>query len=200
MHGLVVGTGRCGTTWASEVLQASGIRTAHQSLRHEHVFGADWDANSVDIEVSFEAAPLAAMYARSGVDVLLLVRNPWAVVHSWLSLGVFWDTDDKDFAALYESIRWHCPAVLDGQTPIERAAAFWVQWNCLALRSTNLTVLPIEVTTAEMVCTWAGAAQPARELPRSNQRDEEKIDVSLSHYDVYSVPGVARLASALGYI
>lgn len=126
---LVTGTGRCGTTWARDVLLASRVRATHQAIRHEHVLGRIPFPALKDVEVSYEAAPMAdvPMWER----VIVLVRHPFLVARSWVALNAF--DDDGGFFDLHDSIRVHCPAVFDYEEPMLRALAFWVEWNLLAL-------------------------------------------------------------------
>jgi len=73
MSFLITGTGRCGTTWAYQVLHDAGIEVRHQSYRHEHALGVrPWSWDGYEGEVSYEAGSAAHDYFLGGRRVILL--------------------------------------------------------------------------------------------------------------------------------
>lgn len=135
---VVTGTGRCGTGYVSALLNACSVSTGHQDvIRHEHTLGRtpiDW--RDYEGEVSFEAVPMLPTLP-SGTPIVLITRDPLHVIASYLGTGVFCDSMRHDYGFFSAVLDWKFPSVLAHHTPIERAAAFWVEWNQAALPYTR---------------------------------------------------------------
>lgn len=150
---LITGTGRCGTTWASEVLQKAGINCGHQAVfRHEHTLGRRWDWGDYEADSSFEAVPLLRKL-RTSVRVVLLKRPMDDVVASWLRLGAFKDTMREDYLLWSLVIDRELPGILDLPTPEERAGAYWFGWNAMAWRFADFTFNLYDLSEDELVTT-----------------------------------------------
>lgn len=133
---LVVGTGRCGTRYASHVLRAAGVECGHEGVFTFRVaLGARDPAwNHFTADSSWLAVPvLPGVDARS----VLLVRHPLDVVRSMLALGWFADDDRKDVARV---IYRHRPEVKAERTCADKALAMWMHWNLAALPYVNAVV------------------------------------------------------------
>lgn len=197
---VITGTGRCGTTWAANVLQRAGLNIGHQyTIRHEHVltYQWDWDAD-IDGDASYEAMPVCRRLFLQGHSVLMLVREPAAVVQSWLSLGNFGDDMRERWTDLSKVLDTYCPSVLQQETALERAASFWREWNAIGLMH-GIPYARIETLTPEMLCAWAGVWPPHGSFPPVNRRLDHKQRVEVDPAAVYAVPGVAEMAHLFGY-
>ncbi len=125
---LVVGTGRCGTRYASHVLSAAGVRCGHEQVFTFRVAlgirQPRWATFTADS--SWLAVPSLPVKART----ILLVRHPLDVVHSMLQLGWFADDQRKDVARV---IYRHRPQIRAEATRPDKALAMWLHWNTCAL-------------------------------------------------------------------
>jgi hypothetical protein len=118
---VVVGTGRCGTSYTTNLLESVGISIKHEAIFTEHgpkfVKGLEGDA-------SWMAVPYLSRFRGY---ILHQVRHPLQVIDSLLDLGLF--------AANFSDQR-HWPwrrflerhFVLSGH-PIIDVMRFYVQWN-----------------------------------------------------------------------
>lgn len=79
----VVGTGRCGTRYASELLSMSGVPCGHEEVFTP--FGLQRGADLVG-DASWHAVPFVVDL---GVPAIHLVRRPLDVVNSFLAIGFF---------------------------------------------------------------------------------------------------------------
>jgi hypothetical protein len=151
---LITGTGRCRTAWAAKWLQSTGMQISHQRIKHD-TDPFDWHPQDLPhdfplSDVSFEAAPHAETYKNMGYRVVLLIRDPAAVVRSWLSLGAFADTMHLTHEAWWGAISKWAPEVCRAHDPIERATRFYVRWNQLALLADPILLTTEYVTTLDL--------------------------------------------------
>jgi hypothetical protein len=134
---LVTGTGRCGTASATRILRDAGLNLSHQGIRHEHVIGSvqrvPADVMASDGDVSFEAAPLVGQLRAKGWRIVLIHRDPAAVVKSWLGLGAFTDRMPETHQDWWASMVRHAPNVHIQPSPVEMAVRFYIDWNRLVL-------------------------------------------------------------------
>ncbi len=135
---VVTGTGRCGTGYLAALLSALGVDTGH-----EMVFGprsVGWGNRRG--ETSWMALPKLETIRELGDDVpqphvAHLIRNPLHVVRSLMGIGFF----DDDPNPGHRPYLKYLPDV-DGDTPLERACRFVVEWNerCEQIADTRLIV------------------------------------------------------------
>gem|GEM_PF-2942398 len=130
---VVVGTGRCGTNFVASTLAGAGVPCGHEEL-----FTTDGPRRAVPSrgDVSWLAAPYL-----DGLDVptFHLVREPLAVINSFLAIGFFRFDPARGFGE-------------DGHAPYRRFAARWfdftgderhdavnwyLTWNTLSERATD---------------------------------------------------------------
>lgn len=129
---VVTGSGRSGIAWLAEGLRARGIRCGEKKVfRYEHALGrpydwADWQGDSTN-----EVVPLLPTLRPSLSRVVLVVRDCEEVCASWMRLGAFGnDHRDNDKFLLWGILLDRdYPGLLDLPTPIERARAYWHEWN-----------------------------------------------------------------------
>lgn len=179
---LVVGTGRCGTRYASHVLQASGVRCGHEQVYTFRVAlgirQPRWATFTADS--SWLAVPSLPVKART----ILLVRHPLDVVHSMLQLGWFADDQRKDVAKV---IYRHRPQIRAEATRPDKALAMWVHWNTCALpyahavvrfedmvRDPAALLAPAGVTGRP---TAAALEEILADPARVNTKDDKKVPV-----------------------
>ncbi len=165
---LITGTGRCGTTWAANTLTANGVPCSHQHIRHEHVLAGayEWPDGAVG-DSSYEAVPLLPHLRPMVAKVVVLVRHPVDVAHSWLQLGVFtdeWRTQDD---LLQKVLAKHLPAIYGQPDAASRALWFWLEWNRLALQYAD-TVLLLNNTTPHRLLT---AVDHRHRVPAANSME-----------------------------
>lgn len=128
MRRLIVGTGRSGTRYSSNLLTAAGLRCGHEEvyayrgvLRDRPV---DW--GSFDAEASWMAVPdLPTVDAAAA----LVVRNPLDVVTSMMSLNWFAPTRKVPTRIA----RKHRPEILAEKSRADRCLALWWHWNISAV-------------------------------------------------------------------
>lgn len=149
---IITGTGRCGTTWASEVLQHAGINCGHQAVfRHEHSLGRRWDWGEHVADSSFEAVPL--LHLNTHNQVLWLRRPCDDVVRSWLKLGAFSDTMREDFLLWSIVLDRDFPGLLDLSTSQERAEAYCQGWAEMASPFVDVTCDLYDLSEERLVKT-----------------------------------------------
>ncbi|HEX9872672.1 MAG TPA: hypothetical protein VGC99_29545 [Candidatus Tectomicrobia bacterium] len=163
MKFLIVGTGRCGTRWATEVLRLAGLHVGHQAVfRHEHVLGAQWSWNDYDGDCSFEAVP---MLDRIDARKVLLWRDAREVAASWLSLGLFTDDMPDRYGMFSKVLDEYFPAVLTEATPVLRAFRFWSIWNLYAFTRCDVVLELRHTTPARLADAVAPGLHPPTVVP-----------------------------------
>jgi len=185
---LITGTGRCGTHWASRVLQCG-----HQAVfRHEHSLGEPHYWGNQLGDASFEAVPLLPIIRPELSRVVLLVRNPYRVIRSWLAVGAFGANMRADYGMWSSVLDIFFPTVLASDDPVERAARFWCDWN-MAVLPYATHVLRVEDTTSARLAEVVGVDDWVDTAPTNTGPGHDlTLDVWLPE------PG-RRLASQLGY-
>ena len=190
MNVLVTGTGRCRTAWAAHVLNSGDRICHHQEIRHQHVIQwpvdpADYTSGGrlgwpvADMEnagwsvSSFEAAPLARRLEDRGWKILLLVRDPFDVIRSWLSLGAFWPGFEAGFRDWGTSLRMYAPEVLEEVDPVARATEFYIRWNQLVLRADPTILFTRDLTAWGL---WRAAYGEDEEWPHVADWEPGVID------------------------
>ena len=189
---LVTGTGRTGTWWLTEALKRAGA-TAEHEIHYSLTKHGPIPDNTV--EVSWLAAP----HTPVDVHTIHLVRHPLATIASRAAWGSFGGPRPRpdynprpkgDYA-----VAW-CPRIAEGETPVERAAIHWVEWNRLVHAD---EVLRLEDVTADTIRGIAGMvteSKPCRLPPPINQSPNPP---ELSWADVEHVGGLVELAGRFGY-
>ena len=196
---LVVGTGRCGTRYASHVLRAAGVECGHEqvytfrtALGIRQPCWAPFTADS-----SWLAVPsLPVAEART----ILLVRHPLDVVHSMLQLGWFADDQRKDVAKV---IYQHRPQIRTEATCADKALAMWMHWNTCALPYAH-AVVRFEDMIHDPAALLVPAGVEGRPSPeavaeiaadprRVNTKDDKKVPTPRPTWDDFR-PALARAA------
>lgn len=199
---LVTGSGRSATGWCAEVLRACGVRAGHQDvIRHEHVLGRtpiDW--RDYEVEVSYEAAPLASVM--DDRRVVLVIRHPLAVARSWVALGAF--DDDSGFGDLRESLARHAPQVLRYSEPVERALVFWYEWNLMVWPHAD-AVLTVEDLAPRALLDSLGLGdrydEAAEFVPRdTNARPHQERPTPMPTWSDAPSDYAARIATFAGHL
>lgn len=204
----MVGTGRCGTRYASYVLRAAGVECGHEQVyTFRTALGIRqprWATFTADS--SWLAVPsLPVAEART----LLLVRHPLDVVHSMLALGWFADDQRKDVARV---IYRHRPQIRAEATRADKALAMWVHWNTCALPYAH-AVVRFEDMVADPAALLVPAGVEGRPSPEAvaeitadprkvNTKDDKKVPTPRPRWDDFR-PGLAqaalRVAAMFGY-
>lgn len=183
---LVSGTGRCGTTWAYEVLNQTPYCVRHQSYRHEHVLGlTEWN-DDCDIEVSFEAAPKLSDFRK----VVWLWRDCHSVVESFMNFGVFLPGWESSYSMLRSSLSVYTDVLKlesKGGTPAELAAKYWVDWNRLFLENCKnaagcFNIEGLKSTTLLHSIGYYGVV-PVEPPNTTNTRKDDKIGITVNPVD-----------------
>lgn len=205
---VVVGTGRSGTGYMSNLLTACGIPCGHeqvfgpaQATRAEPVVWGKWEADA-----SWLAVPRLPML---GVPVVLVTRHPLPTVRSMVRIGQF--TDDGADGLYGSVIRAFRPEVYAERTEPDRALAMWLHWTVAAAAHAD-HVLALEHLTTERLTGVLHALgadvapdvvrRALRSTPRSNQRRDRK---RVQHRAVWrhhrrGLADIAkRVAAGLGY-
>ena len=157
---VITGTGRCGTSYMSTVMQACRIITGH-----EQKYTADgYKPNPF---IRGDASWLAVPYLdRFTGYVLHLVRHPLDVINSYTGIGFFDDGDQH--GGWSEFSRTHAPDVWEHDTPVERAMAWYVTWNRRIEEYAHKRLQVEQVTGEELVdlVRYAGAHHAPWEIQK----------------------------------
>jgi hypothetical protein len=123
---VVTGCPRSGTTYATALFNALGVRCGH-----EDVYGPDQalgdlpvEWNGYDADSSWHAVPFLPL---DDVVVLHQVRHPLEVVRSIAGIRFLARADLPNKAT--RSVRQDAPEIFDAETEAERAAIMWRIWN-----------------------------------------------------------------------
>jgi len=118
---VVVGTGRCGTTYTAELLQRAGVPIDHEAVFTEK---GPRPVEHLEGDASWMAVPYLDRFSGS---ILHQVREPLAVIDSLVDLGlfasVFADEIHRPWRRFLEA---HFTLLGD---PIVDAMRFYVEWN-----------------------------------------------------------------------
>lgn len=118
---VITGTGRCGTAYMSTVLQTCRI---HCGFEEKYTPDGYQPNPFVRGESSWMAVPHLDRFTGY---VLHVVRHPLDVINSFLGIKFFEDPDAHGKYADYSQT--HAPEVWEHETPVERAMAWYVEWN-----------------------------------------------------------------------
>lgn len=167
---VITGTGRCGTSYMSTVMQACRIVTGYQ----EKYTSAGYQPNPfIRGDSSWMAPPHLDRFTGY---VLHVVRNPLDTINSLIG-SHFFDTN-KEF------IQAHAPTVLTYETNVERAMAWYVEWNRRIEPYAHMRIQVETVTGQELVdvVRYAGAHHAPWEIqtyieqvPHTNTGDPTEL-------------------------
>lgn len=161
---IVTGTGRCGSVYLAKLLTSLGISCGHETifsydglerakarlagkLRLElsqisktstNQDEKKWFAEgirSIEADSSYMAAPFLDLFPEAAV--IHSVREPMEVINSFLEgFGYFKDSClNNPFEKNYhEFIYKHVPRVLEYRSQLDRAAAYYIEWNAMIER------------------------------------------------------------------
>jgi hypothetical protein len=170
---VVTGTGRSGTGYLSKVLTKLGV-----PCFHEETFtpaGVDWEWRRGDS--SWMAAPHLPHF--DGY-VLHLVRDPLDVINSMTGIGFFDDTlEAREAHGMWRLFaEEHAPQVFGLSDPVERAMAWYVEWNRLIERYADKR-LQVETVTGEDLLDLVRASG-AWHSPHEIQQAIDKVDTTIN--------------------
>jgi len=160
---LVTGSGRCGTTWAWQVLRDAGYPAEHQQIRHEHSRLDGPPIPAGGIHVSYEAAPLAGELRAAGWRIVVLLRDPYRVALSWDRLGAF--EPDTGYDELHGAVGRWAPEVMFQPDSFNRALAFAYAWPALALPYADAHCLMPETSSPSLLAACGLDPDRARLAP-----------------------------------
>lgn len=128
---IIAGTGRCGTKFSSKLLQNAGYLS-----QHEAAFRASTTLYNIEerlekynnfSESSWMAVPFLSHPSLADAKVMHLVRNPYDVISSFVSLN-FYEMDDLHLA-YKKFLNRHAPEIYRLKNQLAAAAAHYVIWN-----------------------------------------------------------------------
>jgi len=201
---VVVGSGRCGTGWAAELLRQCGVNCGHERvfrwgtvLRGEPIDWGDWQADA-----AWTAVP---RLAELGLPAVLLTRHPLDVVRSMLALG--WLTaapTGADLPRLAQIVSNFRPEIDTEPTQADRCLAMWWHWNIAALPHVGAVVRLEDAVRDPLLLLQAVGVHPERlpSVPRWNGKDDKKRPTPHPRWEQFR-PELARearhLAARFGY-
>jgi hypothetical protein len=125
---IIVGAGRCGTGYMSKVFQSAGVECGHETVFGPHGLQAAKALREAHPELEAEASWLAVPYLTlpllQSASVIHLVRDPWRVLASFVSLPIF-----RTMTPFSRFIHEHQPHVFGHATAVDKAAAYILCWN-----------------------------------------------------------------------
>jgi len=124
---LVVGTGRCGTTYLASMLTAARRPCTHEKLFHAAGVNRKWKEYGAEGDSSWMAVPFLECEPLKEVPLIHVVRNPRNVLQSLMCHSMFVATMPTH---LYE--KWLVGYMPELQLPmsgIDRACSYWLACN-----------------------------------------------------------------------
>lgn len=145
---LVVGTGRCGTVSMSRLLTQAGVPCGHESIFDSqgikkaterlktNTFAESFTSSrdgwkipsKIEADSSYMAVPFLDFSIFKNTKIIHIVRNPFKVISSFI-YGVKHFQGNEAVKEWDNFIKFHLPSIKNFETPIEKAAHFYVQWN-----------------------------------------------------------------------
>ena len=145
---LVVGTGRCGTVSISRLLTQAGVPCGHESIfdsqgldkaierlktnafAQSYTCARDgWELpDKIEADSSYMAVPFIDSSFLKNTKIIHIVRNPLEVISSFV-YGVKHFQDNSVVKEWDDFIEYNLPSIRDFNTPIEKAAHFYIEWN-----------------------------------------------------------------------
>jgi hypothetical protein len=164
---VVVGTGRCGTTFVAQLLSEAGVPCGHEKVFRRRALTPSF---SLAGDCSYLAVPHLASFPGTVIHV---VREPLAVIRSLVGTRFFERSPTDGYLA---PVAAHM--ALSGD-PVRDAMRYYVLWNRMCERYAHTRPLPIErldehldtlfgLTAPE--CAAAGAALMRAIPPTVNSR------------------------------
>ena len=153
MRFVVVGTGRCGTTWLSDVFTAAGIQTGHEHMFKPDGYKDRWwyqdkegDSQYFHGDVSLYALPVLerGLGHFDGV-VVHLVRNPLDCIGSLAGWNL--PSYPNQQGAGGQCVNDNLQFTLSPNNQVRNSTKYWVEWNyrCAALADFTVTVESLTV-------------------------------------------------------
>jgi len=81
---IITGTGRCGTTYVSAVLNICGIKCGHQALN----YNKELDFKGLDGDASYKATYNLGLHSLEKYNLICLFRNPVKTIRSLVELDM----------------------------------------------------------------------------------------------------------------
>lgn len=123
---LVTGCPRSGTTYISQLLGMLNIDCAHERMGADGTVSSFFNVEDEVVDYIVPDAYEAPFSEHEFERIVLLVREPWACIHSMRANLPM---------ATWDWLQMHCPEIdlhleLEHQPrPLEAVAAFWLRWN-----------------------------------------------------------------------
>jgi hypothetical protein len=151
---IVSGTGRCGTLYWAKSLTSMGLNCGHESIFNYWNFkktksiikGKNPPINSLCSKLkghnikniladsSYLSAPYLNEPMVKKIPVIHIVRNPMKVISSFVKNLKYFD----EMNSIWETFMCkHLPALKKINSPIERAAYYYIEWNKLIEKANN---------------------------------------------------------------
>lgn len=170
---LVTGTGRCGTGFWTAMLRQAGLAATHEGFFSPRGYHPPITAELPIYEQSWMGAPHLDWWKEQeqsiGRDrkIILLYRDPVAVVRSMLGIGFFEKPRDpyQRYANRHSDAWVHWPFAL------KRACYFWSSWNLRILPFAD-SVQYVMDPDYSAVCDWYGLSETAMEEAASKVGDK----------------------------
>jgi hypothetical protein len=153
---VIAGCSRSGTTYMAKLLSAIGCDCGHERIfnicRIEGEWGfsepmsAFYEPKAKQGDASFLSIPYIDRLPEATV-VLHQVRNPLAVIRSHMGMRFFADPYQPSIyladqhPQILDFLRLHCPEIFEADTEIERCMRYWLHWNRLAERASEVAGL-----------------------------------------------------------
>lgn len=205
---VIVGSGRCGTGWAAELLRQCGVNCGHERvfrwgplMRGEPIDWADYQADA-----AWTAVP---RLAELGLPAVLLTRHPLDAVRSMLALDWFGEAVPKTGPGsgrrgLARIVYGFRPEIKAEPTQADQCLAMWWHWNVAALPHAGAIVRLEDAVRDPLLLLHAVGVHPERlpSVPRWNGKDDKKRPTPRPDWSRFR-PELARearhLAARLGY-
>jgi hypothetical protein len=143
---LIIGTGRSGTGYMSELFKSIGMKSTHEGMFTsdgwkyvEEVYKSKM-LHNIEVESSWMAAPFLDKEKLNGTVIIHVTRNPLKTISSILSTKLLSDDllkDKRNPFTLF--IQNHMPKVFNYSNEVDRTVYFYIYWNKLIERYADLT-------------------------------------------------------------
>lgn len=158
---VVAGTGRCGTTWLSDVLTSAGV-----PVGHEDVWTVSGRVERPDLagDVSMYAAPFLD---RWDGPVLHMVRHPLACIGSLVGWELPSEPNAQGDGGKFV---WEHLGFTSSGDRVTDSARYWCDWNEMCERgSPNLRfhVEDIDAVWLSSTMRWLGWSAPVADVKRA---------------------------------
>jgi len=175
---LIIGTGRSGTGFMSELLTTNNIRCGHES-----VFGVPATLESYKKQITItnlksESSWLSVPFIpiikgyNENIKFIHIVRNPVNVIKSWVELGVFSD-DNMETSPYVQLIKEHVD--LNYESSVEKSMSYYIGWiKMIEGYNLNRLIVNLEDINYDSLSKFLGKKiKPLNK--KVNTKKEEKV-------------------------